>query len=72
MGVLVHAPRSSGLIHLFRSSICSEPGNTGDTVLSGGTALDIIVGGSGNCSSGGTAFYQPVTEALAAFGLSLY
>ncbi|MEV5433426.1 S1 family peptidase [Streptomyces sp. NPDC052701] len=57
---------------LFRSTICSEPGDTGGPAFSGGTALGIIVGSSGNCSSGGFTYYQPVTEWLSAYGLSVY
>ncbi|GAA2917672.1 MULTISPECIES: S1 family peptidase [Streptomycetaceae] len=57
---------------LFRSTICSEPGDTGGPAFSGGTALGIIVGSSGNCSSGGYTYYQPVTEWLSAYGLSVY
>ncbi|MFH8469177.1 S1 family peptidase [Streptomyces sp. NPDC017991] len=57
---------------LFRSTICSEPGDTGGPAFSGGTALGVIVGGSGNCSSGGVTYYQPVVEWLSAFGLSIY
>ncbi|MFI2780302.1 S1 family peptidase [Streptomyces sp. ALB3] len=57
---------------LFRSTICSEPGDAGGPAFSGGTALGIIVGSSGNCSSGGHTYYQPVTELLSAYGLSVY
>ncbi|MEU3145483.1 MULTISPECIES: S1 family peptidase [unclassified Streptomyces] len=57
---------------LFRSTICSEPGDTGGPAFSGGTAVGIIVAGSGNCSSGGSTYYQPVTEWLSAYGLSVY
>ncbi|WP_030542385.1 S1 family peptidase [Streptomyces albus] len=57
---------------LFRSTICSEPGDTGGPAFSGGTAVGIIVGGSGNCSSGGVTYYQPVAEGLSAYGLSVY
>ncbi|MFH9864143.1 S1 family peptidase [Streptomyces sp. NPDC017202] len=57
---------------LFRSTVCSEPGDTGGPAFSGGTALGIIVGGSGNCSSGGYTYYQPVAEWLSAYGLSVY
>ncbi len=28
-------------------------------------------GGSGNCSSGGTTYFQPVNEILSAYGLTL-
>ncbi|MFJ3981187.1 S1 family peptidase [Streptomyces fungicidicus] len=62
-----------GIVYgLFRSSICSEPGDAGGPAFSGGTALGIIVGSSGNCSSGGVTYYQPVTEWLSAYGLSIY
>ncbi|MEV6616317.1 S1 family peptidase [Streptomyces sp. NPDC051051] len=57
---------------LFRSTVCSEPGDTGGPAFSGGTALGIIVGSSGNCGSGGFTYYQPVAEWLSAYGLSVY
>ncbi|CAL9658260.1 S1 family peptidase [Streptomyces sp. Tu 3180] len=57
---------------LFRSTVCSEPGDTGGPAFSGGTALGIIVGSSGNCASGGFTYYQPVAEWLSAYGLSVY
>ncbi|MEZ3181739.1 S1 family peptidase [Streptomyces pimonensis] len=57
---------------LFRSTICSEPGDTGGPAFSGGTALGIIVGSSGNCGSGGFTYYQPVTDWLSAYGLSVH
>ncbi|MGC2998753.1 S1 family peptidase [Streptomyces sp. G35A] len=62
-----------GTVHgLFRSTICSEPGDTGGPAFSGGTALGIIVGSSGNCASGGHTYYQPVAEWLSAYGLSVF
>ncbi|MFF8103369.1 S1 family peptidase [Streptomyces sp. NPDC016640] len=62
-----------GTVHrVFRSTICSEPGDTGGPAFSGGTALGIIVAGSGNCGSGGFTYYQLVTEWLSASGLSIY
>ncbi|MFJ4467752.1 S1 family peptidase [Streptomyces sp. NPDC089424] len=62
-----------GTVHgLFRSTVCSEPGDTGGPAFSGGTAVGIIVGSSGNCSSGGFTYYQPVVEGLSAYGLSVY
>ncbi|MFF8811077.1 S1 family peptidase [Streptomyces pactum] len=57
---------------LFRSTICSEPGDVGGPAFSGTTALGFIVSGSGNCRTGGSTFYQPVAEILAAYGLTLY
>jgi hypothetical protein len=34
-------------------------------------ALGLTSGGSGNCSSGGTTYYQPITEPLSVYGLTL-
>ncbi|WP_407565027.1 S1 family peptidase [Streptomyces sp. 184] len=56
---------------LFRSNICSEPGDTGGPAFSGGKAVGIIVGGSGNCTTGGVTYYQPIKEILSAYGLTL-
>ena len=39
---------------------------------SGGVALGLTSGGSGDCSSGGTTFFQPVAEALSAYGVSVF
>ncbi|MBN3928443.1 streptogrisin B precursor [Streptomyces verrucosisporus] len=71
VNVTVNYP--GGIVYgLFRSNACSEPGDTAGPAFSGTTALGVIVGGSGNCVYGGATYYQPVTEILAAYGLSLY
>lgn len=57
---------------LIRTNICAEPGDSGGSLYSGTTALGMTSGGSGNCSSGGTTFFQPVTEPLGLFGLSVF
>ncbi len=57
---------------LFRSNICSEPGDSGGPAFSGSIALGVIVGASGNCASGGATYYQPVVEWLSVYGLTLY
>ncbi|MGV9806735.1 S1 family peptidase [Micromonospora chersina] len=58
---------------LIRTNICAEPGDSGGPlyVASTGTVLGILSGGSGNCTSGGTGYYQPITEILAAYGLTI-
>lgn len=56
---------------LARTTLCSEPGDSGGPVLSGDQAQGIISGGSGNCSSGGTTFFQPINPILQQFGLTL-
>jgi streptogrisin B len=57
---------------LIRTTVCAEPGDSGGSLYSGSTAIGLTSGGSGNCSSGGTTFFQPVTEALRAYGVSVY
>ena len=62
---------------LTRTNVCAEPGDSGGSFVSnpgGGTrvqAQGMTSGGSGNCSSGGTTFFQPVNEALSYYGLTL-
>jgi streptogrisin B len=56
---------------LFESNVCVEPGDGGGPAYSGSTALGIVVGANGTCSTGGATFYQPVVDALKAYGLSL-
>lgn len=58
---------------LIRTNICAEPGDSGGPlyVAATGTVLGVLSGGSGNCASGGTSYYQPILEILAAYGLSI-
>lgn len=57
---------------LIRTTVCAEPGDSGGSLYSGSTALGLTSGGSGNCSSGGVTYFQPVVEALNAYGVSVY
>ncbi|MFD7426688.1 S1 family peptidase [Streptomyces sp. NPDC059814] len=57
---------------MIQTNVCAEPGDSGGPLYSGSKAIGLTSGGSGNCSSGGTTFFQPVTEALSAYGVSLY
>jgi streptogrisin D len=61
--------RVSGLI---RTTVCAEGGDSGGSLFAGTTALGLTSGGNGDCDSGGTTFFQPVVEALNAFGVSVY
>ncbi|MET8912404.1 ricin-type beta-trefoil lectin domain protein [Micromonospora sp. NPDC004551] len=56
---------------LSRSNACAEGGDSGGAWLSGDQAQGVTSGGSGNCSSGGTMWFQPVNEILGTYGLSL-
>lgn len=57
---------------LIRTNVCAEPGDSGGSLFAGTSALGLTSGGSGNCRTGGTTYFQPVTEALAAYGVSVY
>ncbi|MDQ1036508.1 streptogrisin B [Streptomyces sp. V3I8] len=64
---------AEGAVHgLFRSTACTEAGDSGGPAFSGTLAVGLVVGGSGSCASGGVTYYQPVAEVLARFGLSVY
>ncbi|WP_406692963.1 S1 family peptidase [Saccharopolyspora sp. ID03-671] len=56
---------------LTRTDVCAEPGDSGGSFISGDQAQGMTSGGSGDCSSGGTTYFQPVGEALSAYGVSL-
>ncbi|GHJ55276.1 serine protease [Nonomuraea sp. TT08I-71] len=57
---------------LIRTNVCAEGGDSGGSLFAGSTALGLTSGGSGNCSSGGTTYFQPVTEPLSVYGVSVY
>lgn len=56
---------------LIRTSVCAEPGDSGGSLLAGNQAQGVTSGGSGDCFSGGTTYFQPVNEILQTYGLSL-
>lgn len=56
---------------LIQTTVCAEPGDSGGSLFAGSTALGLTSGGSGDCTAGGTTFFQPVPEALAAFGAEI-
>ncbi|GAA2850039.1 hypothetical protein Acy02nite_33150 [Actinoplanes cyaneus] len=56
---------------LNRSNACAEPGDSGGSWISGNQAQGVTSGGTGNCTSGGTMWFQPVNEILSVYGLSL-
>jgi streptogrisin C len=63
---------------LIRTNVCAEPGDSGGSLVTNGgsgarvQAQGMTSGGSGNCSSGGITYFEPVTRALSAWGLTLY
>ncbi|AZP16710.1 S1 family peptidase [Streptomyces aquilus] len=56
---------------LIQTDVCAEPGDSGGSLFSGSSAIGLTSGGSGDCTSGGETFFQPVTEALSATGTSI-
>ncbi|MFD5371996.1 carbohydrate-binding protein [Streptomyces sp. NPDC127103] len=54
-----------------RTTVCAEPGDSGGSYISGSQAQGVTSGGSGNCSSGGTTFFQPLNPLLQTYGLTL-
>ncbi|MEU9645875.1 S1 family peptidase [Streptomyces sp. NPDC048188] len=56
---------------LIQTDVCAEPGDSGGSLFSGDKAIGLTSGGSGDCTSGGETFFQPVTEALSATGTQI-
>ena len=54
-----------------RTSVCAEPGDSGGSFISVDQAQGVTSGGSGDCSSGGVTYFQPINEILTAYGLTL-
>ncbi|MFI1291182.1 S1 family peptidase [Streptomyces sp. NPDC020792] len=56
---------------LIQTDVCAEPGDSGGSLFDGDTAIGLTSGGSGDCTSGGVTFFQPVTEALSVTGAQI-
>jgi streptogrisin D len=57
---------------LTRTSICTQPGDSGGAMYAGSLAQGITSGGTiGGCGAGFRSFFQPADEALSAYGLTL-
>ncbi|MDP9848478.1 S1 family peptidase [Streptosporangium lutulentum] len=59
------------IFQLTRTNVCAEPGDSGGAFISIDQAQGVTSGGTGDCSSGGTTYFQPIGEILTAYGLSL-
>ncbi|MFC7645417.1 S1 family peptidase [Streptosporangium lutulentum] len=59
------------VLQLTRTNVCAEPGDSGGAFISIDQAQGVTSGGTGDCSSGGTTYFQPIGEILTAYGLSL-
>jgi len=56
---------------LTRTSACAADGDSGGPYLTGWHGQGVHVGSSGSCSSGGTAYFQPLVPILDAYDLRL-
>ena len=56
---------------LTQTNVCAEPGDSGGSFYSGSQAQGVTSGGSGDCTSGGVTYFQPVNEILSVYGLTL-
>ncbi|GAA2381889.1 serine protease [Catellatospora methionotrophica] len=70
-GATVNYPQGT-VTGLIRTNVCAEGGDSGGSLFAGSVALGLTSGGSGNCSTGGTTYFQPVTEPLSVYGVSVY
>lgn len=51
---------------LTRTDVCAEPGDSGGPFVAGDQAQGTTSGGSGDCTSGGTTYFQPLNPVLQA------
>ncbi|MFG2107314.1 S1 family peptidase [Micromonospora chersina] len=72
LNVTVRYQGSGTVRGMIQTTVCAEPGDSGGPLYDGTKALGITSGGSGDCRTGGTTFYQPVTEAASAYGVTVY
>ena len=69
---------AGSIVHgLTQTTACAQPGDSGGPYVTNpgsGTraiALGLLSGGTGDCSIGGTTFYQPLPEVLSAYRMTL-
>jgi streptogrisin D len=57
---------------LIQTTVCAEPGDSGGPLYFQSTGLGITSGGSGNCSSGGTTYFQPIAPIMENFAFQMW
>ena len=58
---------------MIQTTVCAEPGDSGGPGYNGGKALGLTSGGAGSCKPGpDVTFFEPITRALSAYGVSVY
>ncbi|MFF9868225.1 S1 family peptidase [Streptomyces sp. NPDC013953] len=63
--------REGTVTGLIETTVCAERGDSGGPLFADGLALGLTSGGNGDCTTGGTTYFQPVTTAMAALGVRL-
>jgi streptogrisin C len=63
--------QEGAVYNMTRTNVCAEPGDSGGSFIAGNSAQGMTSGGSGDCRSGGTTYFQPIGPALSAWGLTL-
>ncbi|MFI9807101.1 S1 family peptidase [Streptomyces sp. NPDC052301] len=71
LNATVHYSSGETVSGLIQTTVCAEGGDSGGPLYGGSVAYGLTSGGSGDCTSGGTTFFQPVTEALSYYGVTL-
>jgi streptogrisin B len=72
LNVSVRSQGAGKVDGMIQTTVCAEPGDSGGALYDGTKAIGITSGGSGDCKSGGTTFFQPVVEAANAYGVTVY
>jgi streptogrisin B len=72
LNVTVHYAGGGTVRGMIQTNVCAEPGDSGGPLYDGTKGLGITSGGSGDCRTGGTTFYQPVPEAASNYGVTVY
>jgi streptogrisin B len=72
LNVTVHYQGGGTVRGMIQTTVCAEPGDSGGPLYDGTKALGITSGGSGNCQTGGTTFYQPAREAANVYGVTIF
>ncbi|MCG8927809.1 S1 family peptidase [Lentzea sp. CC55] len=72
LNVTVNYVDGTTVTGMIGTTVCVQGGDSGGPLFADTTALGLTSGGSGDCTSGGRSFHQPVTEALRAYGVAVY
>ncbi len=72
LNVTVHYVGSGTVKGMIQTNVCAEPGDSGGPLYDHTIALGLTSGGSGDCRTGGTTFFQPVVEPLSVYGVSVF